>query len=156
VDLAFRRARPEEAAALTALALRSKRRWGYYDAFMAAAAADMQITPQLIVSAVTVVAERGGAILGFYVLSIEPDGPTLRDLWVEPIAIGTGAALWAHMLTTARDQRLPTVRLSSDPNAAGFYARMGARQIGEVPSCVVLGRVLPLFEVDVPPPARAQ
>ena len=151
VALAFRRARPDESAVITDLALRSKRRWGYDEAFMAAAHADMQITPELIASAVTVVAERDGVLLGCYVLSVEPEGPTLHDLWVEPAVIGTGvgAELWKHMLASARQAAFRSVRIVSDPNAAGFYARMGAQRIGEVESCVVPGRVLPVFEVAI-------
>jgi hypothetical protein len=40
------------------------------------------------------------------------------------------------------------VRLSvlADPNAAGFYRRIGARDIGEAPSDAIAGRMLPLLE----------
>ena len=50
----------------------------------------------------------------------------------------------------ARETVLQAVaaRLESDPNAAGFYARMGARRVGEVPSKAMAGRMLPVFEVD--------
>jgi hypothetical protein len=41
------------------------------------------------------------------------------------------------------------VRFVSDPNAAGFYVKMGARRVGEVESVAVKGRMLPAFEVDV-------
>ena len=151
MPLAIRRARPDEAAALTALSFRSKRHWGYDDAFMAAALPDMQIAPDLLACAIAVVAERGPELLGFYILAALPEGPTLRDLWVEPAAIGTGIGkrLWEHMLVSARDEAFRTVRIVSDPNAAGFYAKMGARRAGEAASCVVPGRLLPVFEVDV-------
>jgi GNAT superfamily N-acetyltransferase len=151
MSVTFRAARPDEAETLTRLALRSKKHWGYGDAFMEAARADMQISADLIARAVAVVAERGGGLLGFYVLSVEPEGPTLRDLWVEPAAIGTGvgALLWEHMLGAARSEGFRTVRLVSDPNAAGFYRRMGARAAGEAASCVMPGRMLPVFEIEV-------
>ena len=75
MSVTFRAARPDEAETLTRLALRSKKHWGYGDAFMEAARADMQISADLIARAVAVVAERGGGLLGFYVLSVEPEGP---------------------------------------------------------------------------------
>jgi predicted N-acetyltransferase YhbS len=75
--------------------------------------------------------------------------PTLRDLWVDPPAIGTGigARLWTHMLEQARRLGYRAVRITSEPNAEGFYARMGARRIGSVESRVVKGRMLPLMEI---------
>ena len=41
--------------------------------------------------------------------------------------------------------------IEADPYAAGFYARMGARQKGTVPAPVEgdPGRTLPVFEVEV-------
>jgi predicted N-acetyltransferase YhbS len=151
MSVVLRPARPGESDALTQLALRSKRHWGYGDAFMEAARVDMQVSADLIARAVAIVAERGAELLGFYVLSVEPEGPTLRDLWVEPAAIGTGigALLWKHMLAAARSEGFRTVRIVSDPNAAGFYRRMGARAAGEVASCVIPGRMLPAFEIQV-------
>jgi hypothetical protein len=54
------------------------------------------------------------------------------------------------MLAAARAAGFETVRIVSDPHAAGFYAKMGASHVGEVPSCVIPGRLLPLFEAVVP------
>jgi hypothetical protein len=39
------------------------------------------------------------------------------------------------------------VRIQSEPNAEGFYVKMGARRIGSVESSVMKGRLLPLMEV---------
>ena len=151
MPLTFRRAHPDEAAALTALALRSKRHWRYDEAFMGAALAAMEITPEAIADSIAIVAERDAARVGFYVLGVEPEGPTLRDLWLEPTTIGTGlgAMLWTHIIGEARAAGFRTVRLVSDPHAAGFYARMGAQYVGDVESVAVKGRMLPAFEIEV-------
>ena len=153
MPLAIRRARPDEAGALTALAFRSKRHWGYDDAFMEIARAEMVITAELVARWPTFVAERGAEVVGFYVLSVESKGPMLRDLWIDPAAIrtGVGSLLWRHMLVSAASEGHATLHITSDPNAAGFYERMGARRVGEVESCGIPGRMLPSFEVDVPP-----
>ena len=145
-----RRALASESAALTALGLRSKAHWGYDEAFMALAADEMNIGSDLIGGSSAYVAESDGAVVGVYVLCLEHGQPTLRDLWVEPRAIGTGVGsiLWAHMLGEARRLGYRTVRLTSDPNAEGFYLRMGARRIGEVESCGIPGRMLPRMEVE--------
>jgi len=151
MSLVFRRARPEEAPALTELALRSKAHWGYDEAFMRLAREAMEIDAELVARSVSFVGERDGEIVGFYLLTVKADGPTLLELWVEPAVIGTGlgALFWRHMLDSARGEGYRTVRFVSDPNAAGFYVKMGARRVGEVESVAVKGRMLPAFEVDV-------
>jgi GNAT superfamily N-acetyltransferase len=144
-----RAALPSEAATLTALAIRSKAHWGYDAAFMERAAADLEITPEVIEGATAFVVESGTEVVGFYVLAVADGLPMLRDLWVEPVAIGTGVGsrLWMHMLGQARRLGYPTVRIQSEPNAEGFYVKMGARRVGSVESSVVKGRMLPLMEI---------
>jgi predicted N-acetyltransferase YhbS len=57
-----------------------------------------------------------------------------------------GAALFRHAVGVARDAGAGTLRIASDPHAEGFYRRMGAVRIGEVPSRPE-GRTLPLLIV---------
>jgi GNAT superfamily N-acetyltransferase len=152
--MVIRRALPSEAAVLTALAMRSKAHWGYDAAFMERAAAAMVIAAELLEGATAFVAqgEQGEReVLGFYVLGLENGVPTLRDLWIEPSAIGKGVGrrLWMHMLGEARGLGYRAVRMVSEPNAQGFYAKMGARTVGAVESPVVKGRVLPVMEIAV-------
>lgn len=149
MGLVIRRARPGEAPLLTALALRSKAHWGYDEAFMALARQELSITLELLTHAASFLAERDGDLVGFYVLVVEEARPLLRDLWVEPRAIGTGvgAALFAHMLREARRLDYRVIRIESDPNAEGFYLKMGAVRTGEIPSKAIVGRVLPVLEI---------
>jgi GNAT superfamily N-acetyltransferase len=147
--MTLRPALPADAAELTALAIRSKAHWGYDAAFMALAVPDLQITQELLAGATAFVAESGANALGFYVLAVGDGAPVLRDLWVEPAAIGKGVGthLWSHMLEQARRLGYRTVRITSEPNAEAFYAKMGARRVGSVESSVVEGRMLPLMEM---------
>ncbi|SCB67628.1 GCN5-related N-acetyltransferase [Bacillus mycoides] len=39
--------------------------------------------------------------------------------------------------------------IDSDPNAKGFYVKMGAKLIGETPSTVFKNRLLPLLQYRV-------
>ena len=150
--LRIRRAEPSEAEALAELSLRSKAHWGYDAAFMQLAREHLVMTPELIARAAAYVAIRDGAVAGFYALDMEDGRPTLADLWLEPrfIGLGIGRALWRHMLREAARLGYRTVHITSDPNAAEFYAKMGARPMGAVPSSGIPGRELPLFEADVP------
>ena len=60
------------------------------------------------------------------------------------------------MLESARREGFRLVRLvKSHPNAAGFYAKMGARHVGDVGSAPAKGRWLPLFEVTIAADGRA-
>ena len=43
----------------------------------------------------------------------------------------------------------PRLTILSDPYAAGFYERNGARLIGEAPSDAIPGRSLPLYEIKL-------
>ncbi|MFH8382916.1 hypothetical protein ACH4E7_18490 [Kitasatospora sp. NPDC018058] len=67
----IRPARPAEAELLTGIAVRAKAHWGYDEAFMAACRDELTLDAAAIgwASASTVVAEDGGRVLGFAVLS---------------------------------------------------------------------------------------
>ena len=55
VDPAIRRARPEEAGVLSALALRSKAHWGYDADFLAACRDDLTLIPEEIATSMVYV-----------------------------------------------------------------------------------------------------
>ncbi len=143
----IRAARAEEAAALTDLSLRSKAVWGYDAAFLARCRLVMQVKTEAIAGQPHFVAEADGAILGFYGLEDEADGIGLDYLFVEPRAIGSGVgtALWHHAVETARGLGYATLIVVADPNAEGFYRRMGALPIGARASDLEPGRLLPLL-----------
>ncbi len=145
-----RAARPEEAGQLTALARRSKGHWGYDPALLARFARDLEIRPADILAGGTWVLERNGTLLGFCrVLAGDP--AVLEDLWLDPPAIGLGRGrrLWEVAVSRARAGGASALELDADPNAVGFYERMGARQVGETPSSVVPGRSLPRMRIDL-------
>lgn len=145
--LSIRRARPEEAAALSDLAFRSKAHWGYDAAFMAACRADLSVSPDQLAAQPYHLVERDGQTLGFYHLIETARGAQLQHLFVSPQAIGSGLgkALWQHMLGEARRQRYDTILIDSDPNAEPFYLAMGAERIGTAQSSVFPDRRLPLL-----------
>ena len=63
---------------------------------------------------------------------------------------GVGRALFLHVKERAKTLKVPALEISSDPNAEGFYKRMGATRIGEVRSEIEgQPRVLPRMTVDL-------
>ena len=148
----IRRAEPGEAEALTALSLRSKAYWGYDESFMAAAAAELALSPERLARYPAYVLEAEGRVAGFYLLEpIDEREVELSALFVEPDAIGRGYGrrLMEHAITTAKRLGYRAMLVHSDPNAEPFYRAMGAEPIGTVPSGSIPGRTLPLLRVDL-------
>jgi GNAT superfamily N-acetyltransferase len=147
----IRAARPADAAALTRLALRSKQVWGYDTAFMGRCRAELTVTLDSLATRPTFLLAEAGRPLGFYQLRLEADVVDVWLFFVAPEAIGQGVGrrLWQHLQKTARDYGAARIMVDADPNAAGFYAAMGAVRCGDRSSASFPGRRLPHFEQRV-------
>jgi GNAT superfamily N-acetyltransferase len=147
----IRRAQPGEAQLLTELARRSKASWGYDADFMERAAGELTITSAAIIEhEVWVLEDRKGMVIGFHrVIPGEP--AVLEDLWLEPDAIGGGHGrrLWEHAESVARAGGATAMELDAEPNAMGFYERMGAVRVGVTPSRTFPGRELPRMRLPL-------
>ncbi len=150
-QMAIRPAHPDEAAALSALALRAKGHWDYDDAFLEACRDDLTVTRGQIAARTFRVATVAERPCGFYQLRGDGESAELADLWVEPEAIGRGygRVLWQDAVATARARGFRELLVQSDPHAEGFYRAMGAVRIGTKPSTVLPGRELPLLRLTL-------
>jgi GNAT superfamily N-acetyltransferase len=149
----IRDAVPREAAALSALAFRSKAHWGYSAEFMEACRPELTISPSDITGCPSRVADRDGALLGFYILlHLDPRRVELADLFVDTPSIGTGVgrALMQHAIDAARDDGYEVMVIQADPHAEPFYRAAGARTVSTRPSDSMPGRDLPLMELSLP------
>jgi GNAT superfamily N-acetyltransferase len=147
----IRRAVPDESATLTRIALEAKRYWGYPEHWIKHWESDLTVLPEFISHNQVYVAEQAGEIQGFYSLCINHTKAELEHLWVAPAHIGTGVGkeLFLHAMENATSMSVREVQISSDPNAAGFYERMGARKVGEVDSEIDgQPRKLPRMSID--------
>ncbi|MGH2760415.1 MAG: GNAT family N-acetyltransferase [Actinomycetota bacterium] len=135
---------------MTAIAHGAKRYWGHDESLISLWRDDLTVTAEFIGSHPVLCAEDEGEIVGFYVLSGADETFELEHMWVHPdnIGRGTGAALFRHAVDTVRELGGSTLRIVSDPNAAGFYLAMGARRVGDAPSRPE-GRMLPLLELVI-------
>lgn len=129
----IRPARTEEADALHALTGRSALHWGYEPEFLDWEPEAIAVTPAFLATSVTYVLEEAGRISGYYALVGSPPIISLDKLFIEPELIGTGRGklLWQHAAATARSLGATELTLAADPNAAPFYAAMGATWEGE-------------------------
>lgn len=147
----IRPARADEAELLTDLSLRSKALWGYDASFLARCRAVMRVKAGNIESRPHYVAEIDGRVVGFYGFEPEAEGVGLDYLFIDNdfVGRGIGRTVWEHAVATARRLGHPVMIVVSDPNAEGFYLRMGCRRVGTRPSDLENGRQLPLLRYDL-------
>ena len=146
----IRAARPPDAQRLTTIAHAAKRHWRYPDELISLWQADLTVSPQFIVDCSVFCAVQDSEIVGFYALSRQGEAFELEHLWVDPqhMETGVGAQLFQHAVRTVRSMGGTVLNIASDPHAEGFYLRMGAIRVGEVPSRPE-GRSLPLLALVI-------
>jgi GNAT superfamily N-acetyltransferase len=147
------RAKPEDAAMLTEIAFGAKRHWGYPEHSIQSWRDILTIRPEFIAANVTYAAMENNRVVGFYLLTTESDGLHLDHLWIAPAAMGRGIgrALFKHAIEQARGLGFQAIKIEADPNAEGFYQRMGAKRVGvNVTEIEGERRELPLliYEID--------
>jgi GNAT superfamily N-acetyltransferase len=150
MSFSIRRAEYSDCNDLTGVAHAAKRHWNYPEASIRLWADDLTVTAELVRDHAVYVAEDADGIAGFYALTAMPPTLDLEHFWVRPgrMRQRVGTTLFAHALQTARALGATAITIASDPNAVGFYEKMGARRIGDVPSAPE-GRTLPLLRIDV-------
>lgn len=128
-----RKASTEDHAQLTQLAHEAKRHWGYPEHWIDHWDDALTITPEYVEANPVFVAEEDNRILGFYAMVIRGDQAELDHMWVSPDHMGTGVgrALFVHAMSAAAGRNISEVEILSDPNAEGFYEKMGAYRSGE-------------------------
>jgi GNAT superfamily N-acetyltransferase len=122
----------------------------------------LSLTPAYLTEHQVLVAEAPGgeaALVGCSALEDHGDHWCLGHVWVDPRMHGRGIGrlLVERALGLARAQRPRwVVRVDADPNAAGFYRRLGASEVGTIPAPMAgaPARTLPIFEFAAAPESR--
>ena len=143
----------DELSGLSDLCFRSKAIWGYDEEFMEACRGELSLEPRDLELTSIAVAEHGGKPIGVAQLKVVDDEADLLKLFVDPNALrsGTGKALLAWATDVARKLGATRLTIESDPDAAPFYRRMGAYDVGQGPSGSVPGRMLPKLAMNLCP-----
>ena len=147
----IRRATPDEAFLLSDIAFRSKAYWGYDQSLMELCRKDLAILPDDIANNFVWVIEEDGKIVGFYELRGKVPEANLYWLFLDPktIGCGYGKMLWLHVVEMAKDLGFEYMMIKSDPYAEGFYEKMGAERIGNLPSTAIPELMLPLLRYQL-------
>jgi len=152
MNLHIRRAVPAEAGLLTEIAHAAKRHWGYPESWIREWQPDLTITPDFIATNEMYVAVSCEEIVGCCAIAFSDSLVELEHMWIRPEHMGTGVggALFMYVKERAASLDVSALEISSDPNAEGFYKRMGATRIGEVRSQIEgQPRVLPRMMINL-------
>ena len=153
MTVTIRRADSSEAEQLTAIAHAAKRHWGYPEKWIEQWQTDLTITPEFITDNEVFVAIVNDSIAGCCALVVTGALAEIEHMWINPehMGSGVGRALFEHARERARELQLPVLELSADPNAEGFYERMGAKRIADIPASMngAAARVLPRMRINL-------
>jgi GNAT superfamily N-acetyltransferase len=149
MNLQIRRALSGEAEVLSQIAFSAKAHWGYPKRWMEIWKPQLTFSTEYFEEHEGWVAETNGVPIAFYTLQEKAGNAWIENLFVSPefIGQGVGKRLFLHAVELARQHGYKTLQLEADPNAVGFYKKMGMHQIGERHSEVAgHPRTLPIME----------
>jgi ribosomal protein S18 acetylase RimI-like enzyme len=98
------------------------------------------------------VVEQEGLPVAFSTLEERDDAFWVENMWVMPeyMGMGMGRKLFLHAVELARQRGFNYLQLEAEPNAVGFYEKMGLRIIGQHQyELDGQPRILPLMEISL-------
>ena len=132
----IRMAEEAEAEQLSDIAFAAKKYWGYPASFFEHWQDVLRISPAFITNNNVWVAVCNNEILGFAAISIKETIAELEHMWVMPehMKKGVGKALIEAIIKYCEAAGIESLTIESDPNARGFYEKMGAQLTGYIES----------------------
>lgn len=154
-------AEENESDELTSISFAAKRYWKYPEEYFDVWKDELTITPSYINQNQVHVAKIDGKAIGFIsIVEVKDDfqlgellirkGFWLDHIFVHPDFIGkrVGSKLISFAKELCRRKDIIYLHILSDPNAKGFYNKIGAQYIEEVPSNIK-GRAVSLFKLCI-------
>jgi GNAT superfamily N-acetyltransferase len=147
IHLLFVPARMEDAPLLSATAFLSKSVWGYSTQQMQLWTEELTLSETYIKSHQVVKVYDDQTLIGFYSLVAGEEYWKLDHFWLLPEAIGKGYGkdIFAQLTAQVRTQGAQVLEVSAEPNAEGFYEKMGGQLLKKVNSKIE-GRHLPVYQ----------
>lgn len=151
-------AHENESKILTSISFSSKRYWQYPEEYIEVWKEELTITPEYINQNQVYVAKIDGKLIGFIsIVEVKDDLPSeirkgywLDHIFIHPDYIGknVGSELISFVKVLCRRKNISSLNILSDPNAKGFYNKLGAEYIKEVPSSIE-GRTVSLYKLEI-------
>ena len=145
----IRQANQNEFKILTKISFSSKGYWEYPTDYFDIWNDELTITPEYIKENTVYVYEIKNEILGYYSIIelkenlevsriVIPKGFWLEHMFILPkyIGYGIGTKLFTHIREICLSKKIPKLSILADPNAKGFYEKMGCQYQGEFPSTI--------------------
>lgn len=150
--IVVRNVRPEEAEEMTRIALSAKAYWGYPERWLAIWSPQLTYSPEYFETNENWAAEVDGVPVAFCTLQEKEGNGWIENLWVLPefIGRGIGKRLFLHAAARSRLKGHLFLQLEADPNALGFYEKMGMYKVGEKQAEIEgKPRSLPIMEMKL-------
>lgn len=145
--LTYTNASAEDALLLTEIAINSKKHWGYPDDWMCLWLPELEITADYISDNIVTKVYEKDVLIGFFALvKTAPDTSSLDHMWLIPgkIGAGLGRIIFDKITQQAYTAGYREISITADPNANGFYEKMGAKLKESVPTSIP-GRFLNVY-----------
>jgi GNAT superfamily N-acetyltransferase len=135
---------------LREIAIEAKAHWGYDRAQVEEWALAGDFEPESLRRRLLYVAEVDGRAVGWAALIPGGEVGWLEDLWVEPawIGRGLGRSLFERVAAEAKQRGARRLEWEAEPNALGFYERMGGEYVRDSEE-TEWGRVLQVLGLDL-------
>jgi GNAT superfamily N-acetyltransferase len=139
----------DEGARLKEIAIASKGHWGYAPERVREWAERGDFGRETLEQLALFVADTGERAVAWASVESRGDVAWLADLWVEPewMGKGLGTRLFRRAAEHARRSGARVLEWEAEPNALGFYEKMGGRYVRD--STSEWGRTLSVMGVDL-------
>jgi len=146
----FERAVQNDADLLTKNTFKSKRIWGYTDEQMERWKDELTITPAYIAKNKVYKIFHETQYLGFISLLAKRTFIEIDHFWLLPKSTGKGygRTIFAFIVQTEKEMNFNRIKVYSEPNADGFYRKMGGEIVHRIES-KIKGRFLAVFEFRI-------
>lgn len=146
----FKSAKPTDSELLSQTAFRSKAIWNYSDEQLNLWIEELTITASYIEKNSVFKITEDSNYLGFFSLVFKDGIITIDHFWLLPgnTGKGYGRKVFDYIKEIAKEIEYKTLVVCSDPNANGFYEKMGGKIIRSNES-KVKGRFLNTYEFEI-------
>lgn len=140
-----------DAQFLTKVAIQSKKVWGYSEEHISLWKDDLKISEDYILQNKVMKVFDNNIFIGFFALKFEKNqSPEIDHLWLQPefLRKNYGRSIFKFITEFISEKGFSKTTLVAEPNAKGFYEKLGGKVIGEFES-KISGRFLEIFEFQI-------